>query len=76
MAQGDVGSSNTAGQDAACPDAEALPELGSAFPMPQGPELPKSAAGASPNLLEVSTDFTPICEHGSTRSLLSVFLPP
>lgn len=45
--------------------------LGSAFPVPQGPELPKSAAGASPSLLEVSTDFTSICEHGSAHSLLS-----
>lgn len=45
-------------------------------PMPPGPELHKSAAGAGPNLFAVSPDLASICERWSARALLHLFLPP
>lgn len=45
-------------------------------PVPPGPELHKSAAGAGPNLLAVSPDLASICERWSARAPLHLFLPP
>lgn len=72
-AQGEVGSRAVLGRMV---PTRALPGPGSAFAVLRRAELLQSAAGASPSLVGVSTDFSSIWEQRSAGSLRSLSLPP